>query len=382
MSVRARGRHRRHVHRRDADRRGDRRGRDREGADDAGRPVRGVHAGGRARARGRRRRRRRRSASSSTRRPSRRTRSSRARSRAAASSRPTASATCSRSRARCGRRSTTRSSRSRRRSSRATARSASPSGSARPARCCVPLDDDSVRAAAAILRREEVESVAVCLLHAYVNPEHEQRVGAILAEELPGRARLALGRGRARVPRVPARVDDRDQRRRSGRSSSATSSGSRAGSPTPGVEAKLLVMQSSGGVFSSEAARTRPVFMVESGPAAGRDRLGATSARRSAARRPLLRHGRHDREGRPDPGRAAVGDEGLQRRRPRAARGSAACRSPATRCGRRSSTSSRSAPAAARSPGSTRAACCASARRARAPIRGRSATGAAAPSRP
>jgi N-methylhydantoinase A len=49
-----------------------------------------------------------------------------------------------------------------------------------------PLEDDSVRAAAAILRREEVESVAVCLLHAYVNPEHEQRVGAILAEELPG----------------------------------------------------------------------------------------------------------------------------------------------------------------------------------------------------
>ena len=76
-----------------------------------------------------------------------------------------------------------------------------------------PLDDDSVRAAAAILRREEVESVAVCLLHAYVNPEHEQRVGAILAEELPGRPGLALRRGRARVPRVPARLDDRDQRR-------------------------------------------------------------------------------------------------------------------------------------------------------------------------
>ena len=76
-----------------------------------------------------------------------------------------------------------------------------------------PLEDDSVRAAAAILRREEVETVAVCLLHAYVNPEHEQRVGAILAEELPGRPGLALRRGRARVPRVPARLDDRDQRR-------------------------------------------------------------------------------------------------------------------------------------------------------------------------
>ena len=188
--------------------------RDREGADDAGRPVGGLHAGRRARARRRRRRRRRRSASSSTRRPSRRTRSSRARSRAAASSRPTASATCSRSRARCGRRSTTRSSRSRRRSSRATARSASrerlgPAGEVllaarRRARCA-----RRPRSCA----RESVESVAVCLLHSYVNPEHEQRVGAILAEELPGRAGLALGRGRARVPRVPARLDDRDQRR-------------------------------------------------------------------------------------------------------------------------------------------------------------------------
>ena len=49
-----------------------------------------------------------------------------------------------------------------------------------------PLEDGSVRDAAAILRREDVESVAVCLLHAYVNPEHERRVGEILAEELPG----------------------------------------------------------------------------------------------------------------------------------------------------------------------------------------------------
>src|SRR4051812_14162221 len=49
-----------------------------------------------------------------------------------------------------------------------------------------PLDEDSVRAAVALLREREVESIAVCLLHAYVNAEHEQRVGAILAEELPG----------------------------------------------------------------------------------------------------------------------------------------------------------------------------------------------------
>src|SRR5439155_8773744 len=36
-----------------------------------------------------------------------------------------------------------------------------------------------------------------------------------------------------------------------------------------GITGELLVMQSSGGVFTFAAARERPVFMVESGPAAG-----------------------------------------------------------------------------------------------------------------
>ncbi len=131
-----------------------------------------------------------------------------------------------------------------------------------------PLDDDSVREAAAILRREEVESVAVCLLHAYVNPEHEQRVGAILAEELPGipvslsaevapEFREYLRASTTVINAVIRPVVERYLERIEQRLADA------------GIEAKLLVMQSSGGVFSSEAARSRPVFMVESGPAAG-----------------------------------------------------------------------------------------------------------------
>ena len=131
-----------------------------------------------------------------------------------------------------------------------------------------PLEDDSVRAAAAILRREEVETVAVCLLHAYVNPEHEQRVGAILAEELPGvpvslsaevapEFREYLRASTTVINAVIRPVVERYLERIESRLADA------------GVQAKLLVMQSSGGVFSSEAARTRPVFMVESGPAAG-----------------------------------------------------------------------------------------------------------------
>ena len=132
----------------------------------------------------------------------------------------------------------------------------------------LPLEDDSVRAAAGILRREGVETVAVCLLHAYVNPEHEQRVGAILAEELPGvpvslsaevapEFREYLRASTTVINAVIRPVVERYLERIESRLADA------------GVRAKLLVMQSSGGVFSAEAARTRPVYMVESGPAAG-----------------------------------------------------------------------------------------------------------------
>ena len=140
------------------------------------------------------------------------------------------------------------------------------------------LEDDSVREAAEVLRREEVESVAVCLLHAYVNPEHEQRIGAIFAEELPGvpvslssevapefreYLRASTTVINAVIRPVVQRYLEQIERRLA----------------EAGVRAKLFVMQSSGGVFGSDAAARRPVFMVESGPAAGviaSARLGET----------------------------------------------------------------------------------------------------------
>ena len=49
----------------------------------------------------------------------------------------------------------------------------------------VPLEEADVRSAAARLRELGIGSVAVCFLHSYLYPAHEQRAGAILAEELP-----------------------------------------------------------------------------------------------------------------------------------------------------------------------------------------------------
>ncbi len=49
-----------------------------------------------------------------------------------------------------------------------------------------PLDRASLAAAIAVLQRERVEAVAVCYLHAWRDPSHEQATRAELERELPG----------------------------------------------------------------------------------------------------------------------------------------------------------------------------------------------------
>ncbi len=49
-----------------------------------------------------------------------------------------------------------------------------------------PLDPGSLAAAIAVLKRERVEAVAVCYLHAWRDPSHEQATRAAVEHELPG----------------------------------------------------------------------------------------------------------------------------------------------------------------------------------------------------
>jgi N-methylhydantoinase A/oxoprolinase/acetone carboxylase beta subunit/N-methylhydantoinase B/oxoprolinase/acetone carboxylase alpha subunit len=130
------------------------------------------------------------------------------------------------------------------------------------------LDESEVREVAARLRSHGVESVAVCFLHAHRHPHHEQQAGAILRTELPGVAvtlssdvireqqeyeRTAATAVNAYVkPLMGAYVDDL-----------------RAGLTGIGIHSPLSIMQSSGGVMSASDAADRPVYALESGPAAG-----------------------------------------------------------------------------------------------------------------
>ena len=131
-----------------------------------------------------------------------------------------------------------------------------------------PLDEASVREAAAAIRRMEVDSVAICLLHSFANPEHERRAAAILAEELPGVAitasvdvlpvvreferTLATTLNAVVTPGVATYVGRLESRLKE-----------------MGVAAPLLLMQSNGGVAGAPRIRQAAVTTALSGPAAG-----------------------------------------------------------------------------------------------------------------
>src|SRR5512138_2451152 len=51
-----------------------------------------------------------------------------------------------------------------------------------------PLDEDDARRAIRALAARGVTTLAICLLHAYLNPVHEQRLAALVAAEAPGMA--------------------------------------------------------------------------------------------------------------------------------------------------------------------------------------------------
>jgi N-methylhydantoinase A/oxoprolinase/acetone carboxylase beta subunit len=132
----------------------------------------------------------------------------------------------------------------------------------------VPVDDAQVRNVAAELRAADVESVAVCLLHAYRFDAHEQRVGRLLREELPD-VLVSLSseilREQREYERSATTVVNAYVRPLMGRYVADI----RRGLDDAGVAAPLTIMQSSGGVMTSEDATQRPVLALESGPAAG-----------------------------------------------------------------------------------------------------------------
>ena len=131
-----------------------------------------------------------------------------------------------------------------------------------------PLDEAAIPQIAAVIRDAGVESVAVCFLHSYLNAQHEQRVGELLRDLAPN---IAISLSSDVAPeireyfRASTTVINAALRPIVSRYLENIEEQLRA----QGVSSELLVMQSSGGLMTFADARRRPVFMVESGPAAG-----------------------------------------------------------------------------------------------------------------
>jgi N-methylhydantoinase A len=131
-----------------------------------------------------------------------------------------------------------------------------------------PLDEASVRRAAADLRAARVDAVAVMLLFSFVNPAHEQRVGDILAEELPG---VPVSLSSAVVPeyreyvRASTTVVNASLLPLLGRYIGAL----RERVAAEGVPVPVHLMQTNGGVTPADRARELPIGLTASGPAAG-----------------------------------------------------------------------------------------------------------------
>jgi N-methylhydantoinase A len=130
------------------------------------------------------------------------------------------------------------------------------------------LDEDAVTARVATLRDAGIEAVAICFLHSYVNPAHEQRAAAILKDAMP---ELSITLSSEVCPEI--------------REYERTSTAVANAYVQPLMDGYLARMQdalrverfrgviylvtSGGGLTSIETARRFPIRLVESSPAGG-----------------------------------------------------------------------------------------------------------------
>src|SRR5919109_1822273 len=130
-----------------------------------------------------------------------------------------------------------------------------------------PLDKVGVERIADHLRAD-IDAVAICFLHSWINPDHERRTAELLSKLLKG-------------VEIVASHEVSTQWREYERISTTVLSAYvkptvadylydlRSGLRDAGIASPLYAMRSSGGVSSFERAVTAPITLLESGPVAG-----------------------------------------------------------------------------------------------------------------
>ena len=164
-----------------------------------------------------------------------------------------------------------------------------------------PLAENEIDALIAALKAARVEAIAISLLFSFLNPEHERRLGARL---------------RAALPEVPIYLSSEvlpeiKEFERTSTTAVCAYVGPILASYLERLEQAtrsralppLYLMGSNGGILEAAEAIAMPAMAVESGPAAGVVAAALRGAPNRASRPALVRHGRHHRQGEPDPRR-------------------------------------------------------------------------------
>ena len=141
------------------------------------------------------------------------------------------------------------------------------------------LDEAAVVAVAKRLRDDKIQAVAVALIHAYVNPVHEERIREILAKECP---EISVTLSSEVCPEA------REYERTTTAVANAYVQPLMAGYlkrleeafQEKGCTAPIHLMTSGGSLASLKTARAFPVRLIESGPAGGAILAARTAAER------------------------------------------------------------------------------------------------------
>lgn len=131
-----------------------------------------------------------------------------------------------------------------------------------------PLEESDFEPIIAKIRSEQIDSVALCLLHAYVDPVHELRAREILRAALP-EVSITLSHEIAREWREYERASSAVTNAYIAPIVERYLASLEAELDRLGVNTPLHVMQSNGGVIRAATAREQPVHTLLSGPVGG-----------------------------------------------------------------------------------------------------------------
>ncbi|MBT2512377.1 hydantoinase/oxoprolinase family protein [Arthrobacter sp. ISL-30] len=141
----------------------------------------------------------------------------------------------------------------------------------------IPLDLEEVRGVVRELKKQAVESIAVCLLYSYVRPEHEQGIGRIIAEEFP-EAYVSLSSEVLPEFREFERLSTVVTNAYVGPVVAKYLARLRHSLSEAGLRCQPHVTQSNGGIIPFPTAEELPVRLVLSGPSTGVVGAAATTA--------------------------------------------------------------------------------------------------------